>query len=143
MASLTRSRAAPNGSSDAVSRATFVGAAILMVLLGAIVVEMFLMLQEMRQLGSSLPNSAPSVDRLDAVKSDLDRMQPDLHQVNVRMNQIQTNTSGLNTSLDDLAAKMAALDADLVQVKAELKDIDQHVANLDRKTGPAPPGGIP
>jgi septal ring factor EnvC (AmiA/AmiB activator) len=124
-------------------RTAVIGAAVLLIFLAAITVEMFLMLQEMRQLGSALPNSAPSVNRLDAIRADLDRMQPDLHQVNEHLNQVQGNTTGLDSSLQQLAAEMATLDKDLQQVKSDLKDIDQHVANIDRKTGPAPPVSVP
>ena len=140
MASLARRGTAQRGWPDVFGvRMALVGAAILALLLAAITVEMFLMLQGVRQLGSALPNSAPSVNRLDAIRSDLDRMQPDLHQVNMHLNQVQGNTAGLDSSLHQLAAEMATLDSDLVQIRSDLKDIDQHVANLDRKTGPTPP----
>ena len=140
MASLARRGTAPSGWTGIhAGRVTVVGAAVLAFFLAIITVEMFLMLQEMRQLGSALPNSAPSAHRLDAIRSDLDRMQPDLHQVNQHLNQVQGNTSGLDASLHELAAEIATLDKDLQQITADLKDIDQHVANLDRKTGPTPP----
>lgn len=122
---------------------TFVAATILVVLLAAITLEMFLMLMEMHQLASAVPNGAPSINRLDAIRSDLDRMQPDLHQVNAHLNDVQGNTTGLQDSLHQLTTEVAALDRDVQQLQADLKDIDQHVANIDRKTGPAPPGPIP
>jgi len=139
MASIAGRGADRSGRPDALARAAFISAAVLTLFLAAITVEMFFMLLEMRQLGSSVPSSAPSVNRLGAIQADLDRMQPDLHQVDARLNQIQGNTSNLDPSLRDLASKVAALDADLVQIKADLRDIDQHVASLDRKTGPSPP----
>src|SRR5438034_1255438 len=143
MASSIRTGPAPGGGPEALVKATFIGAAVLAAFLAVISVEMFLMLLEMRQLGSAVPNSAPSVNRLAAIQADLDRMQPDLQQVNVHLTQVQSNTSSLDPSLRDLAAKMAALDADLVQIKADLKDIDQHLASIDRKTGPSPPAPVP
>ncbi len=144
MASLARKGTPQSGWPGVVAvRTAVIGAAVLLVFLAIIAVEMFLMLQQMRQLGSALPNSAPSVNRLDAIRSDLDRMQPDLHQVNEHLNQVQGNTTGLDSSLQQLAAEMATLDKDLQQIRADLKDIDQHVANIDRKTGGAPPVSIP
>lgn len=139
MTSLGRRITNATASPDPLRRAVVFAGAVLMVLLAVIVIEMFLMLQEMRQLGSSLPNSAPTVSRLDAMRADLDRIQPDIHQVDARLNQVQSNTANLDPSMRDLAAKIAKLDADLAQVSAELKDVDQHVANLDRKTGPTLP----
>lgn len=144
MASLARRQTAPSGWPGVLAmRMAVVGAAVLAVFLAAITVEMFLMLQQMRQLGSALPSSAPSVNRLDAIRSDLDRMQPDLHQVNMHLNQVQGNTTGLDSSLHQLAAEIATLDKDLQRMTADLKDIDQHVANLDQKTGPRPPAPVP
>ena len=136
---LARKAPATGRSSDPIVRVSLIAGVLLLLLLAAITVEIFLMLQEMRQLGASLPTSTPSVSRLDAMRADLDRIQPDIHQVNVKVNQVEANTTNLDPSLSDLAAKMAKLDADLVQVMSELKDVDQHVANLDRKTGPALP----
>ena len=145
MASLARMATPPQSGWPGVVaiRTAVVGGAILLIFLAAMTVEMFLMLQQMRQLGSALPNSAPSVNRLDAIRSDLDRMQPDLHQVNVHLSQVQGNTAGLDGSLQQLAAEMATLDKDLQQITADLRDIDQHVANIDRKTGPTPPVSVP
>ncbi|HEY9289129.1 MAG TPA: hypothetical protein VIT43_14015 [Candidatus Dormibacteraeota bacterium] len=139
MSALGRRISNAAGSPDPLRRALVLAGAVMIVFLAVIVIEMFLMLQQMRQLGSSLPSSAPSVSRLDAMRADLDRIQPDIHQMDARLNQIQSNTANLDPSMRDLAAKIAQLDADLAQVTAELKDVDQHVANLDRKTGPAPP----
>jgi septal ring factor EnvC (AmiA/AmiB activator) len=143
MATLARRGAAPGGRRDALVRAAFAGGAVLILFLAAITIEMFLMLQQMRQLGESLPNSAPSADRLSAIQSDLDRIRPDIHQVDTRLDQVQGNTANLDPSLRDLSTKLAALDAELARLEGYLKDIDQHVASLDRKTGPAPPAPLP
>ena len=104
-----------------------------------IAVEMFLLLQQMRQLERALPTSTPSMTQLDAMRSDLDRMQPELHRVNVHLENVQSNTNNLDPSLRDLAASLGRLDADMTQLLSVLRDIDQHVASVDRKTGPALP----
>lgn len=143
MASVARRTSSSGWPRISTPKMTLVGAAILVVLLAAITIEMFLMLQEMHQLASGLPSSASSVNRLEIMRSDLDRMQPDLHQVNAHLNVVQGNTTGLQDSLQKLATEVATLDRDVQQLQADLKDIDQHVANVDRKTGPTPPGPIP
>ena len=144
MAELARRKTASSGwPGIPAPKFALAAATVLIALLAAITVEMFLMIQEMHQLASSVPNSAPSINRLDAIRSDLDRMQPDLHQVNTHLGEVQGNTSGLQDSLHQLTTEVAALDRDVQQLQAALKDIDQHVANIDRKTGPTPPGPIP
>jgi septal ring factor EnvC (AmiA/AmiB activator) len=143
MASLARKGAASSGGADLLVRLALAAGAILAVLLAAITIEMFLLLQEMRQMGSSLPNGAPSADRLAAIQSDLDRIQPDIHQVDVHLSQVQGNTANLDPSLRDLAVKIDSLDTELLKLEGYLKDIDQHVASLDRKTGPSPPTALP
>ena len=138
MASAVRDRAAI-GAPPRFSPWAFVAITLLLSILLVIAVEMFLLLQQMRQLERALPTSTPSTTQLDAMRSDLDRMQPELHQVNVHLDKVQGNTNNIDPSLRDLAASVARLDTDMTQLLSVLRDVDQHVASIDRKTGPGLP----
>lgn len=93
---------------------------------------------------AQLQASLGAVETLPALRRDLNQglesLGAQLAVTNGSLSAVRTDFATTTRSIQQLTAAVAQLVSQFEQVVALLEETEEHVENLDRKTGPAPPG---
>lgn len=94
----------------------------------------------LERLQGSIDGLAGPIESLPMLREDIVAMGEDLDAVRGGIDDVVAGLDGTQRSISDLVTLMERLTGSFDRVVALLDETEQHVENLDRKTGPAPPG---